>query len=87
MSGSPIQCLAVDSLEHDSDTIKGRSEEGDCCNIGNGLERRPHVTAASLSSADVKLVPPWAVLTGSGREPAHRNIDYSFCTVALGLRG
>lgn len=85
MCGSPIQCLAAGSSEHHSDTIKGRSKEGNCCNINDGPEGRPHVTTVLLSSADVKPVPPWAVLTGSGRGPAHRKIGSSVRTVAMGL--
>ena len=79
--------MPVGSSGDNSDAIKGRSKEGYCCNIDDGLEARPRVTTALLSSADMKHVPPWAVLTGSGRKTASKSIDFSFCTVALGLHG
>lgn len=79
MPGCLIQRLAAGFSESDSET----SKEGNCCNTNYG----PHVTTAYLSPADVKCVPPRAVLTESGRDPAHRNVDSSFYMVALGLHG
>lgn len=73
MPHSHMQFLPVSSSEHDPDTIKGRSEEDNCCNTDDVQGGRQYVSA-SLPFADVKHMPPWAVLTGSGREPVHSHL-------------
>lgn len=84
MPGSPLPFLSVGFPEHNPDVIKGRGEEGNCCSTDDVLEERQYVTAALMSFADLKYMPLWAVLIGSGREPVHRNIGTSFSTETLG---